>query len=152
MREDGPKVDLPQASLSLRALSLRTRVLGTFVILFLVAVGGVAGAWSFLRSQHRQNAAVINEAGRQRMRIQKMVALAHRIARGEEAPRGELQAVAAQFERTLTAFQKGDPDRRLPAAPPRLQSQVRTVRAEWDEFRSSVSSSPGCLCFLRTGT
>lgn len=133
MQKDGSTREL-----SLRDFSLRIRMLGTFALLFVVTVGGFAGAWSLLRSQHRQGAAVINEAGRQRMRIQKMVTLAHRIARGEEEKREELRSVAAQFERTLTAFQNGGSDQRLPAAPPRLQPQVRAVRGEWDQFRSSV--------------
>jgi len=125
---------------AVRDFSLRTRVLGTFVILIVVTAGGFVGAWSLLESQYRQDVAVINEAGRQRMRIQKMVVLAHRIAGGEEDKREELRAVAAQFEETLTAFQGGDSSQRLPAAPPRVQSQVQAVRAEWKEIHSLLET------------
>lgn len=120
--------------------SLRTKVLGAFTILFVIATAAPAGAWLLLREQQRQGAAVINAAGRQRMRTQKMVALANRIARGETEKRESLRATVAKFEETLSAFREGGSDRRLSAAPPAVQPQIQRVRVLWTSVRARLDT------------
>ena len=97
----------------------------------------------------RQDALIVNLAGRQRMLVQQMTRLAFEIKHGAGADvRLELQEAMNTFERTLFAFQEGGPapylvgySVALPATnDPAVQTQLSQLSQEWGPFRENLQS------------
>lgn len=113
-----------------------------FVALVTVSVGMTF--WGL--NDQRQDALVINLAGRQRMLVQQMTRLALEIVAGEPEHLGELQASMDTFERTLRAFQEGGeapylPGRTVvlePTRDPLIREQLERVATTWEAFRVAL--------------
>jgi len=116
-----------------------------FLGLLTVAVG--VTMWG-LESQ-RQDALVINLAGRQRMLVQQMAREAIEIGMGEREHHAQILSDAIQtYDQTLTALQDGGPAPYLPGrtalVPPArediLRAQLDQVQASWVEFHSALET------------
>lgn len=124
----------------LTSLQGRLSVLFTaFVLLVLVSVGAMI--WG-LETQ-RQDALVINLAGRQRMLVQHMARLAFEAGEGEAVTNAALREVEETFDQTLYALLNGgaapypsDVDVKLPITrDPQIRSALKKVNLTWDEYR-----------------
>lgn len=110
-----------------------------FVLLVLVSVGAMM--WG-LETQ-RQDALVINLAGRQRMLAQQMARLAYEAGAGEDAANAAIAEVELTFDQTLRLLLDGgtlpsltEPGSALPAPTnPEIRSALTEVNASWNEFR-----------------
>lgn len=119
-----------------------TLLFTAFVLLVLVSVG--ATMWG-LETQ-RQDALVINLAGRQRMLTQQMARLAFEVSAGEDTINASLQEVEQTFEQTLRALLDGgtapylsDADAALPLTrDPGIRSALNEVDLTWSEFRAAL--------------
>ncbi len=130
------------------ASTIRGR-LGAFFLAFtlLVMVSVTLTFWG-IESQ-KQDARVINLAGRQRMLVQQMATLALELEQGRSATTIELSRAQTVFEQTLNALQNGGPapyqDQvtvELPAANESgIQQQLATVEQTWGEFHSALQST-----------
>ena len=110
-----------------------------FVLLVLVSVGAMM--WG-LETQ-RQDALVINLAGRQRMLTQQMARLAFEVGEGEEINNAALQETEQTFDQTLRALRDGgeapyfsDTTMTLPfTRDPGIRSALDEVTLTWGDFR-----------------
>lgn len=124
-----------------KSLQTRLTLLFTaFVLLVLISVGAMM--WG-LETQ-RQDALVINLAGRQRMLSQQMARLAFEAGEGEDVTNAALQEVEQTFDQTLRALLDGgtapylsDADATLPITrDPGIRSALTEVTLAWGETRS----------------
>ncbi|MCK6584345.1 MAG: type IV pili methyl-accepting chemotaxis transducer N-terminal domain-containing protein [Anaerolineales bacterium] len=111
-----------------------------FVLLVMVSVGAMM--WG-LETQ-RQDALVINLAGRQRMLAQQMARLAYEAGAGQDVTNAALQEVEQTFDQTLRALLDGgtapylsDADVALPITRDlRIRSALNEVTLTWSDFRA----------------
>jgi two-component system nitrate/nitrite sensor histidine kinase NarX len=111
-----------------------------FVLLVLISVGAMM--WGV--ETQRQDALVINLAGRQRMLTQQMARLAFEAGEGQDATNASLQEVEQTFDQTLRALLDGgtapylfDTDVNLPVTrDPRIRSALNEVTLTWGEYRA----------------
>ena len=114
-----------------------------FVLLVLISVG--ITYWG-LQAQ-RQDALVINLAGRQRMLIQQMTRLALQLQSGDESASSALQESEQIFGQTLSALQNGgtapyltDSVVNLPAtSDTQILTALRDVESIWGQYRSTLN-------------
>lgn len=120
-------------------LSLRWKITGNLLLIFLLVLANVVGVLFFLQEQD-QDGSVINDAGRQRMLVQKMMIEAHRIEMGEDDHRDDLATAAAEYNRTLTTFIEGNESAGISPAPPEVRRQLLTLREQWEPFSERVDT------------
>ena len=103
----------------------RAMALKSWAALALLTLLGVAVLWIFVAqaAAFEREAGVVNAAARQRMMSQRAALLAARLAEAggqseRAALREELLATARRMEATHRGLMYGDPQRRLPPAPP----------------------------------
>lgn len=127
-------------------------VQGRFVLLFsafflLVTVSAGLTFWG-LEAQ-RQDALIINLAGRQRMLVQQMTRETLQIGMGEvELHRESLEEASRVFDRTLVAMRNGGLAPYLPgqdvslppARTPALRDQLSEVSVAWQGFHASLQT------------
>ena len=144
-------MDNTNIDFSIRDHSLRTRLFGTFLILLLLTVIASGGTALLFGKHQHQDVAVVDTAGRQRMLIQKMVALSTMIARGRQEKRDELRTAVAQYQQALRAFRAGAQGRGILPAPVSVQPQLRTLQSDWAAFRLRIRTvlraSPSSMAF-----
>ena len=123
--------------------SLQTRLtllFAAFVLLVLISVGAMM--WG-LETQ-RQDALVINLAGRQRMLAQQMARLAFEAGEGQDFTNASLQEAERTFDKTLRALLDGGPapylsedDVTLPVTrDPEVVAALNEATLAWSEFRA----------------
>ncbi len=126
--------------------SLRARMGLLFLAFFLLLSASVAATFWAIDTQ-KQDALVVNLAGRQRMLVQQMARDAPRAGRdGDAASRLSLQAAARAFDETLTALSAGgaivyplDRTVALPATrDPETLATLARVRETWTVFRGHL--------------
>lgn len=113
-----------------------------FALLVLVSVGAMM--WG-LETQ-RQDALVINLAGRQRMLAQQMARLAYEAGAGEDMTNAALDEVELTFDQTLCALLDGGAapysagaDAALPASDnPEIRNALNEERRVWEELRALI--------------
>jgi len=111
-----------------------------FALLVLISVG--ATVWGV--ETQRQDALVINLAGRQRMLTQQMARLAFESGVGEEAANAALRDTEQTFDQTLQALRDGgtapylsDTTVTLPfTRDPGIRSALNQVELTWSDFRA----------------
>jgi len=127
-------------------------VQGRFVLLFsafflLVTVSAGLTFWGL--ATQRQDALIVNLAGRQRMLVQQMTREALEIGMGEaELHVGSLGEASRVFDQTLMAMRNGGPAPYLPgqdvslppARSPALLDQLSQVSAAWQGFHASLQT------------
>lgn len=127
-----------------------------FALLVVISVG--VTYWGI--TTQRQDALIINLAGRQRMLVQQMARQALEIERGADVEtRLELQGAIETFEQTLVAFQEGGSapylsgfSVKLPTTQdPAIQSQLMHLSNAWTPFKDQLGavleSEPGSQDF-----
>ena len=115
-----------------------------FVLLVLISVGAMM--WG-LETQ-RQDALVINLAGRQRMLAQQMARLAYEAGAGEDSITPALWETEQTFDQTLRALLDGgetpyllDTTVTLPfTRDPAIRSALDEVNSAWNQYRSTLES------------
>lgn len=124
-----------------KSLQTRLTLLFTaFVLLVLISVGAMM--WG-LETQ-RQDALVINLAGRQRMLAQQMARLAFEAGEGQDFTNASLQEAERTFDQTLRALLDGGPapylsedDVALPVTrDPEIVAALNEATLVWSEFRA----------------
>ncbi len=138
--------------------SIRTALEVLFILFALLVIVTVGVTFWALNAQ-KQDALVINLAGRQRMLVQQMTRLALEIRSGEEQHIPELESSMAAFSETLAAFLAGG---RVPYLPgrsvyveatrdPLIREQLYRVQGTWAQFRSALlrlkDARPGSAAF-----
>jgi two-component system nitrate/nitrite sensor histidine kinase NarX len=121
-----------------------TILLTAFVLLVLVSVG--VTYWG-LQSQ-RQDALVINLAGRQRMLVQQMTRLALQLHDGDESVSAALKKSEQTFSQTLSALRNGgsapyltDSAVNLPVTlDPQLLTALDEMDSSWNQYRSTLDA------------
>lgn len=117
--------------------------LGILFLAFFLLVAISVGATFWGTESQRQDARVINLAGRQRMLVQQMARLALEVEKeGRATYRQDLQTAATTFEQTLTALREGGaaPDSPgqivfvSPTRDERLLAQLDQVDRLWNDF------------------
>jgi len=134
--------------------------MGLLLLSFFLLVVVSAGLTFWGIDQQKQDALIINLAGRQRMYIQQMTRLALEIERSPAAqPKTELQQVMSDFSRTLRAFRYGGqvpyqadlPVSIQPIQDVRILNQIDQIEHDWADFRANldnlVSQAPGSVTF-----
>src|SRR3990172_13268958 len=143
-------------------MTIRRLRLVAFLGFLLLVAASVAVTFAALETQ-REDALVINLAGRQRMLIQKMTLEVLGVQIGANpAYYEDLHETAHDyFEQTLDALISGGPalydgDRTVnlpPAQDPEILAQLETVRAEWEEMHGAIhvvlESNPQDSAFAR---
>lgn len=117
-----------------------TLLLVAFVLLVVVSVGAMM--WG--GETQRQDALLINLAGRQRMLVQQMARLAFEAGAGQNATNTVLQEVSQTFDQTLRALLDGgiapylsNTNVRLPLTrDPEIRSALHEVALTWNDFRA----------------
>jgi len=135
----------------LKSLQGRLTLLFTAFVL-LVAVSVAATLWG--SETQRQDALVINLAGRQRMLIQQMTRLALQLqggdeSAGDESALGELRESERMFGETLFALQNGggapyleDSIATLPeTSDPQILAALQDIESNWLQYRSMLGTS-----------
>ncbi|HEX5809860.1 MAG TPA: type IV pili methyl-accepting chemotaxis transducer N-terminal domain-containing protein [Anaerolineales bacterium] len=131
----------------MKSLQGRLTLLFTaFVLLVLISVGAMM--WG-LETQ-RQDALVINLAGRQRMLAQQMARLAYEAEAGKDIINAALWETEQTFDQTLRALLDGgetpylsDTTVTLPfTRDPIIRSALNEVDSAWNEYRSTLESMP----------
>jgi nitrate/nitrite-specific signal transduction histidine kinase len=130
----------------LKSLQGRLTLLFTAFVL-LVAVSVAATLWG--SETQRQDALVINLAGRQRMLIQQMTRLALQLQGGDESALGELRESERMFGETLFALQNGggapyleDSIATLPeTSDPQILAALQDIESNWLQYRSMLGTS-----------
>ena len=126
-------------------LQIQLTILFTaFVLLVVVSVG--LTFWG-LQTQ-RQDALVINLAGRQRMLAQQMTRLALQFQGGDDSAPAALQESRQTFQQTLSALQNGgtapyltDSVVNLPITrDPQTVAALREEEAAWNQYRSTLDA------------
>jgi two-component system nitrate/nitrite sensor histidine kinase NarX len=110
--------------------SLSTKLLGLGVAFLLIALGSI-GLTLWVTWQLEGGAAAVNEAGRLRMNLLRMV-----IAQQNESPE-RVAALERQFDASLELLRTGDPAR--PLFVPRAEetrARFERVRSEWQQLRA----------------
>lgn len=118
-----------------------------FVLLVLISVGAMM--WG-LETQ-RQDALVINLAGRQRMLAQQMARLAFEAGAGQDVTNASLQEVEQTFDQTLRALLDGGPASHLSGSDvtlpltrdPETVAALNEVTLAWNEFRALLDELQG---------
>lgn len=121
----------------LKDLSIRWKVAGHLLLILVLVAANLGGIWWFLNEQ-KGDATAINEAGKQRLLVQKMATEAHMIGMGNDERRDDLFADATEFNRTLTALIEGNESQGIPPAPENARKQFSTVRERWEPYHSHV--------------
>ena len=127
--------------------SLQARLTYLFAAFVLLVVAAV-GAMMWDSESQKQDALLINVAGRQRMLAQQMVRLAFAASRGEETATATLQEVESVFDGTLHALLAGGAASyplgamvTLPATrDPRIRSELERVDEAWSGFRDLLTT------------
>jgi nitrate/nitrite-specific signal transduction histidine kinase len=131
----------------MRFNSLQTRLsllFAAFTLLVLISVG--ATVWGV--ETQRQDALVINLAGRQRMLTQQMARLAFESGAGENTANAALQETEQTFDQTLRALLDGgtapylsDTTVTLPLTrDPQIRSALNRVSLTWSDFRALLDT------------
>ena len=129
----------------LNSLQARLTFLFTaFVLLVVVSVGAMMWAGE----TQKQDALLINIAGRQRMLIQQMTRLALQVQNGDASALDDLQESERIFGETLSALQNGgtapyptDSVVSLPiTSDPQLLAALDEVEVSWNQFRSTLDT------------
>jgi len=115
-----------------------------FAFVFLVVISIGATYWG-LQTQ-RQDALIINLAGRQRMLVQQMTRLALQLQNGDETTLSDLEESEQIFSQTLSALRDGgtapylsDSLVSLPLTRnPKLRSALDEVEVAWKQYRSTL--------------
>ncbi len=124
-----------------KSLEGRLNLLFTaFVLLVVVSVGAMM--WG--NETQRQDALLINLAGRQRMLVQQMVRLAFETGEGEDAANAALQETEQTFDQTLRALMDGGEVPYsskttviFPLTPDtEIRSALHQVNLIWNDFRA----------------
>ncbi|MEW5941322.1 MAG: type IV pili methyl-accepting chemotaxis transducer N-terminal domain-containing protein, partial [Chloroflexota bacterium] len=121
-----------------------TLLFAAFVLLVLVSVGAMM--WG--SEAQRQDAAVINAAGRQRMLVQQMARLAFEAGQGEDSVNAALRETERTFDQTLRALRDGGEAPYLSDTPVTLpitrdlaiRSALNEVGLVWGDFQSLLDS------------
>ena len=138
--------------------SLQGRLSLLFTAFVLLVVGSVAATLWGSETQ-RQDALVINLAGRQRMLIQQMTRLALQLQGGDESALVELRESERMFGETLSALQNGgeapyleNSIANLPeTSDPQILAALQEIESNWLQYRSMLGaitaspSEPGLL-------
>jgi len=140
-------------------LDLRAR-LGLLFFSFLTLVSISVAATAYMLADQDQDAAVINQAGRQRMLVQRITAYALALRRGEaDADRQMIADSRAMFDETLGALLDGGATHylsgqtvTLPATrSASIRAQLRSIQATWVVYSASVdvvlTETPGAPAF-----
>jgi len=124
---------------------LQTRLTLLFVAFAVLVVVSISATYWGLHTQ-RQDALVINLAGRQRMLVQQMTRLAFQLQNGDESTRSVLQETEGIFSQTLFALRDGGTAPYLagsvvslpPTRDPQLRAGLDDVEAAWVQFRAAL--------------
>lgn len=131
----------------LKSLHARlTFLFAAFVLLVVVSVGAML--WG--SETQRQDALLINLAGRQRMLAQQMTRLALEADAGGPAVRAALRDAETTFDQTLHALLDGGVAPTFdhttvdlpPTRDPALRTALAQVRLTWDDFRTRLDALP----------
>ena len=139
----------------MRFSRLRDRLVWLFFSFFLlVSVSAAITFWAL--AAHRQDALLVNLAGRQRMLVQQMTRAALDLSRtGEAVAPTSLQDARTLFAQTLAALRHGGEVMQATgeagpiraASAPQLQAQLDRVALAWDEYSAELDrlllSRPG---------
>ena len=109
-------------------------LLAVFVALFVV---NIVYVFSYI-SQQQSAGRVINQAGRERMLLQKVSKESFAIAAGRDELRPALQETAEEFDEHLTDLVEGNPATGIPAAQGRIRDQLEKIRDDWAPFYERV--------------
>ncbi len=132
-------------------MNIKSRLIGSVIMIFLIAVGMFAATWVVTSSQ-KDDSLVINLAGRQRMLSQKLAkeTLAFG-ATGNTALKGQIASTIEVFEMTLSALADSGPapltvdpkgpKANLPQASPAVFGQLRKVKDVWTGYKKLVSDA-----------
>ena len=127
----------------------RLQVQLTFLFAAFFLLVGVSVSLTFWGLQtQRQDALVINLAGRQRMLTQQMTRLVLQLQSGDESASAELQETKQTFSQTLSALRDGgiapylsDSVVDLPSTrDPQLLAALNEEEAVWDQYRSTLDA------------
>lgn len=127
----------------LKSLQARLTMLFTaFVLLVAVSVGAML--WG--SEAQKQDALLINLAGRQRMLAQQMTRLAFDAGAGEDAANAALQEAEQTFDQTLRALRDGGEAPYLsgaavtlpPTRDPAIRSALDAAILAWEDFRARL--------------
>jgi len=122
---------------------LQTRLTLLFVAFAVLVVVSISATYWGLHTQ-RQDALVINLAGRQRMLVQQMTRLAFQLQNGDGPTRSALQETEGIFSQTLFALRDGGTAPYLagsvvslpPTRDPQLRAGLDDVESAWVQFRA----------------
>lgn len=121
--------------------------LGLLLLAFVVLVTVSIGATFWGLDTQKNDALVINLAGRQRMLVQQLARLVIEFEKGEDPNRAvNLDEPARMFEQTLAALRDGGtapylPDQTVEIPPPRsheIETQLDQVHQTWEVFRKGL--------------
>lgn len=126
---------------------LQTQLILLFIAFASLVLVSVSVTYLGLQTQ-RQDALVINLAGRQRMLIQQMTRLAFQLQDGDESASVVLKESEEDFSQTLSALQHGgsapylaDSVVNLPAtSDAQILSALDEVEASWNQYRSILDA------------
>ena len=127
--------------------SIQGRLGLLFLAFSLLVILSFGATFRGLEAQ-KQDALIINLAGRQRMLVQQMRREAEEVARGEGEPHLQTLKDASQtFDQTLKALREGGPAPYLPGQAmqvpatreAKIRSQLNKVNDSWNIFRDALS-------------
>jgi two-component system nitrate/nitrite sensor histidine kinase NarX len=126
---------------------LQTRLTLLFTAFALLVVVSTGVTYWGLQTQ-RQDALIINLAGRQRMLVQQMTRLAFQLQNGDESTLAALQESEQIFSQTLSALQEGgtapyleNSSVSLPyTRDPQLHTALDEVESAWVQFHSTLEN------------
>lgn len=120
------------------------RKFGGLLLLFAVLAVVNYGSIHYFESQQKEDASIVDTAGRNRMLSQKIGFLAERIMAGQEGHRTELADAITLHNTSLNVLKLGgiapgiDGDPMLPPAPSRILPTLREVEALWKKYKEQA--------------
>lgn len=132
-------------------MNIKSRLIGSVFLIFLIVVGMFAATWVVTSSQ-KDDSLVINLAGRQRMLSQKLAKETLALAStGDAAAKGQIASTITIFEMTLGALADSGlapltldpegPKAELPHATPTVYAQLGKVRDVWAAYKAHVDKA-----------
>jgi len=126
---------------------LQTRLTLLFAAFALLVVVSIGVTYWGLQTQ-RQDALIINLAGRQRMLVQQMTRLAFQLQNGDDSTLAALQESEQTFSQTLSALQDGGTAPYLENSfvslrytrDPQLQAALKDVESAWSQYHSTLEN------------
>ncbi|RMD72012.1 MAG: chemotaxis protein [Gammaproteobacteria bacterium] len=111
---------------------------GFIIFLLVIAIALMAGVFTYVNIQSRQDQQYISLAGEQQVLSQRIAKYAVESTTGEAEALSRLKEARDRFRYSLDTLQKGNPDLGLPPSPAEVSSELQAVAKLWHSVDQDI--------------